>query len=159
MIIDIDDARMPADVDAVRGLFVEYARSLEVDLEFQDFERELASLPGAYAPPEGCILVARSDEGLAGCVALRPLEVRGECEMKRLYLRPEHRGEGLGRRLAEAIILRARMLGYQRMRLDTLPSMAAARAMYRDLGFSDTEPYRFNPVEGTAFLSLELGGV
>jgi carbonic anhydrase len=139
------------DVDLVRTLFGEYADSLGVDLSFQGFEEELAALPGGY----DAVLVARLDGEPAGCVGVRPLEA-GVCEMKRLYVRPWARGTGLGRSLAAAAIARARGLGYERMRLDTLPSMAAAQSLYRALGFAEIPPYRHNPVEGTTYLELDL---
>jgi putative acetyltransferase len=139
------------DAELVRTLFREYARSLDVDLSFQGFKEELAALPGGY----DAVLVAMVGGEAAGCVGVRPLE-HGICEMKRLYLRPQARGTGLGRALAEAAIARARELGYESMRLDTLPSMAAARALYRSLGFVEIAPYRHNPVDGTAYLELRL---
>ena len=139
------------DVELVRTLFGEYAASLDVDLAFQGFAEELAALPGGY----DAVLVARIGAEPAGCVGVRRLE-DGVCEMKRLYVRPSARGGGLGRELAEAAIARARELRYERMRLDTLPSMGAAQALYRSLGFVEIAPYRHNPVEGTAFLELRL---
>ena len=145
----------PEDVEAVRRLFLEYQESLGVDLCFQGFDRELAELPGGYAPPGGRLLVARDDGAVVACVALRRLDA-ATCEMKRLYVQPSHRGLGLGRALAEAVIAEARLTGYERMRLDTLPSMSEAAALYERLGFSDIEPYTQNPVPGARFLQLEL---
>lgn len=145
----------PAELAAVRGLVEEYVRSLGIDLAFQGVDAELADLAAAYGPPGGRILVALDDEEVAGCVALRSLE-DGNCEMKRLYVRPAYRGTGLGRRLALAAIEKAREIGYERMRIDTLPQMHAARKLYAELGFREIAPYRFNPVPGTAFMELEL---
>ena len=142
------------DLDAVRELFREYVDSLGVDLAFQDVETELAELPWEYA----AILLGRIGADIVGCVAVRPLE-DGACEMKRLYVRPQARGSGLGRALAEAAIGRARELGFESMRLDTLPTMQSARALYRSLGFEETESYRFNPIEGTSFMELRLGPI
>jgi len=139
----------------VRALFDEYAGALGVDLAFQGFERELAELPGDYVPPEGRLLLALDGREAAGCVALRPFEP-GICEMKRLYVRPAHRGTGLGRSLAGAIVAAGRDAGYERMRLDTLPTMTAARDLYRSLGFVEIEAYRPNPVHGTTYFELAL---
>ena len=140
--------------DAARRLVEEYAASLDVDLGFQDFEHEIASLPREYGPPDGAFLLADREGVFLGCVALRKW---GEgCEMKRLYVRPEGRGLGVGRVLAESIIDEARRLGYERMLLDTLPSMSKAQGLYAALGFRPVAPYRYNPVPGTTFMELKL---
>ncbi len=148
-------ATEPAQVAIARTLFQEYADGLGVDLCFQGFAEELAGMPGAYSPPAGRLLVAVDGDEALGCVGLRPLD-DGVCEMKRLYTRPAARGRGLGRALAERVIAEARAIGYARMRLDTLPTMLAARAMYRQLGFREIAAYRANPVEGTLYLELGL---
>jgi ribosomal protein S18 acetylase RimI-like enzyme len=143
-----------------RELFREYAKSLSVDLCFQDFERELRELPGKYAPPAGRLLLAyHNEEGTsahaAGCGALRPLSAEA-CEMKRLYVRPEFRGKRVGRALARALITAAREIGYRALRLDTLPEMREAQKLYQQLGFREISAYCANPVEGVRYLELDL---
>jgi putative acetyltransferase len=146
----------PAQVAQARELFQEYEKSLGVNLCFQNFEQELAGLPGHYAPPDGRLLLAEYEAQLAGCVALHKWET-GICEMKRLYLRPAFRGKGLGRALAETIIAEAREIGYQHMRLDTIePIMKDAVEMYRKLGFREIAPYRPNPIAGAMYMELQL---
>ena len=138
-----------------RELLREYAASLGFDLHFQEFKKEVAEFPGEYSPPQGRFLLAQEDEKTAGCVALRRIS-QGICEMKRLYVRPEFRGKALGRKLAEAVIEEARRMGYERMRLDTVPFMKAAIALYLSLGFKEIKSYRFNPIEGAKFMELDL---
>jgi ribosomal protein S18 acetylase RimI-like enzyme len=142
-------------LELTKTLFTEYADSLDFDLDFQDFEEELAMLPGDYRPPAGCLLLAEYQGEAAGCVALRDLR-GGICEMKRLYVKPEFRRLGIGRALADAIIAEAKKRSYARMRLDTAPSMEAARALYMSVGFREIEPYRYNPIEGAVFMELTL---
>jgi len=154
--LTIIPATLPAQVAQARELFLEYAASLGFSLCFQNFDQELATLPGDYAPPEGRLLLAEYEGQLAGCVALHKLE-SDICEMKRLYLRPQFRGKGLGRALAEHLIAEAREMGYQRMRLDTVePVMRDAVAMYRRLGFQEIPPYRENPIAGALYMELAL---
>jgi GNAT superfamily N-acetyltransferase len=153
--IDIRAALFPDDLAEVHSIFREYADSLDVDLDFQDFATELAGLPGKYQPPAGRLLLAWKDDAVVGSVALRSLD-QNVCEMKRLYVRPAARGEQLGRRLAERICEEARVAGYARICLDTLPMMQSAQQLYRSLGFVPVEPYTFNPIAGTQFLALEL---
>lgn len=152
VIIEALDAASIADC---RDLFVEYQNGLGVARCFQGFDGELAALPGDYAPPRGLLLLARKGTTPVGCVALRPLFHR-DAEMKRLYVRRVHRGSGLGRRLAERVIAQARALGYEALKLDTLPTMHAAQTLYATLGFRDTAPYNDNPAGGVRFLTLDL---
>lgn len=155
MIVEIRQAISEADMAEVRNLFREYADSLSIDLSFQDFERELADLPGSYASPRGALLIAVAGEEVAGCVGLRPLDEH-TCEMKRLYIRPPYRSLRAGAALGRAVIEAAKRLQYQTMRLDTLPSMVAAIRLYEQLGFRDIAPYRVNPVFGTRYMELNL---
>ncbi|MFO1027851.1 MAG: GNAT family N-acetyltransferase [Acetobacteraceae bacterium] len=153
----IAPATEASDLAAVRRLFQAYADSLGVDLGYQDFAAELATLPGKYAAPGGALLLARMAQGEpAGCVALRPLPFDGCCEMKRLYVAPAGRGSGVGRALAEAVVAAARQRGYREIRLDTLPFMQAAMALYESLGFVEIAPYYDTPIAGTRFLALPL---
>jgi putative acetyltransferase len=154
-IVQIVPVDSPKDLVQVRELFHEYAESLGFDLHFQDFDKEMAELPGDYAPPSGRLLLLIYESKIAGCVALRKMG-EGVCEMKRLYLRPEFRGKGFGNRLARTIIQEARRMGYKFMRLDTVPAMRDAILLYRSLGFKDIEPYRYNPIEGAIFMELKL---
>jgi ribosomal protein S18 acetylase RimI-like enzyme len=151
------EAESPAEMDEARRLFQEYAAWLAIDLCFQNFGKELAELPGAYASSKrGRLLLALDEDAVAGCVALRDLG-GGVCEMKRLFVRPQFQGRGLGRVLAERIIAEARSLGYQRMRLDTLPAkMGRAVGVYRSMGFEEIEAYYGNPAEGTLYMELKL---
>lgn len=149
-------AALDASLGDVRRLFLAYADSLGFSLCFQGFDAELAALPGGYAPPSGVLLLARRGDGEAvGCGALRRLG-EGVCEMKRLYVAPEARGLGVGRRIAEALVGEARRLGYATMRLDTVASMAEARALYASLGFVETPPYCANPQPDVRYLALTL---
>ena len=153
----IAPASLPTDLPALRELFRAYAASLPIDLGYQGFDGELASLPGKYAAPAGALLIARDAAGVAlGCVAMRPLDEDGVCEMKRLYVAPAGRGQGLGRALALAIIDAARAAGYREMRLDTLASMTSAQALYKTLGFTEIGAYYDTPIENTVFMSLRL---
>jgi ribosomal protein S18 acetylase RimI-like enzyme len=153
--LTIEQALSPEAVSETGRLFEEYSGSVGVDLCFQDFARELETLPGDYAPPAGRLLLARDGGQAAGCIALRPID-REVCEMKRLYVRPAFRGSGLGRLLVDRIISEARQVGYRQMRLDSLPTMQAAISLYRRLGFRDIPSYRANPVPGAVFLELSL---
>jgi ribosomal protein S18 acetylase RimI-like enzyme len=152
---EITEAESGAALAHVRVLFSEYAASLGVDLGFQGFAEELESLPGAYARPAGRLLLAGWSGAVAGCTGVRPF-APGACEIKRLYVRPEFRGKGIGLALARRGIAAAREMGYERMLLDTLPTMPAARALYASLGFRAIAPYRFNPIEGTEYMEKDL---
>ena len=163
--MDAPDIRLvfpdtPELIEATREIFREYARSLDVDLCFQNFEAELAALPGEYAPPAGQLLLAFVDSELAGCGAMRALadvDYANACEMKRLYVRPAFRRFGLGRVLAQALLDEAQRAGYSEMLLDTLDDMEAARGLYASLGFEDVPPYYFNPIPGAHYLRVVLG--
>ena len=153
----IRPARTSADIATAAALFEEYAAGLGIDLGYQGFPAELAGLPGAYAPPAGELLLAWGDgDETLGCVALRPLEGRRVCEMKRLYVRPAGRRLGLGQALVAEIIAKATALGYAEMKLDTLPSMGAAAALYRKFGFAAIAPYYVSPITGTLYFSRAL---
>ena len=157
--IEFITASSPQQLQATREIFEEYARSLEVDLCFQQFDEELASLPGEYAEPRGALLLALVDGAVAGCCALRPLDqvdYPNASEMKRLYVRKAFRGFGLGRQLAEATLDAARRAGYGCVLLDTLDEMEAARALYEELGFAEIPPYYHNPVAGAHYLKVEI---
>lgn len=175
LVFAIKPARSDADFAATAQLFSAYASGLDIDLGFQNFAAELANLPGAYAAPAGELLLARDSHGQAiGCVGLRPLGdvslrpsdnvglrpfMPGQaCEMKRLYVSPPGRGLGLGRALVDAIFAEAVRIGYQQMRLDTLPTMAQAAALYRSMGFVQIDPYYDTPIAGTLFLARSLAG-
>jgi putative acetyltransferase len=154
--LKIIQAQSPAEIEIARALFEEYAAWLDISLCFQNFDKELAGLPGAYAPPNGRLLLALENDTVAGCVALRQI-AEGICEMKRLFVRPQFRGKGLGRKLATRIIEEGGEIGYARMRLDTLPGkMDQAVALYRSLGFEEIESYYDNPVPGATFMELLL---
>jgi putative acetyltransferase len=153
--LKILNARAGENLEAVKKLFEEYRDSLNFDLCFQNFNEELENLPGEYAPPAGFLLLAMYQGNTAGCVALRRID-KTICEMKRLYVRPQFRRQGIGRALAEAVIERAQKTGYKQMRLDTAPTMDAARKLYESLGFKKIGPYRYNPLQGAVFMELIL---
>ncbi len=158
--VELRSPLTPADVAQVQAIFQEYAQSLKVDLDFQNFHEELSTLPGEYAPPRGALLLAHVNGVVAGCCALRPLDqsdYSNASEMKRLYVRPAFRGLGLGRQLAEAILDAARHAGYACVLLDTLDDMEAARALYEDLGFEEVPPFYHNPHAGAHYLKVNIG--
>lgn len=152
---EIRPARFPDECDVVAALFRAYASSLGVDLSFQEFDRELATLPGKYAPPDGRLLLAGDGERAVGCIALRRIDAT-TAEMKRLYVAPEARGGRLGRRLVERLITETKTAGYARICLDTLPTMHAAQRLYEALGFREVAPYVFNPIPGARFMAIDL---
>jgi putative acetyltransferase len=157
--IELVEPDGPALFEATREIFREYAASLGIDLGFQGFEEELATLPGEYAGPDGALLLAFVDGALAGCGATRPLpdaDHPNACEMKRMFVRPAFRRLGLGRRLARALLDRARGVGYAVMLLDTLDEMESARGLYAALGFVEVAPYYYNPIPGAHYLKAEL---
>lgn len=152
-------SHQPELIAAVREIFAEYGASLNVDISFQEFDAELATLPGLYAPPRGALLLALVDDAVAGCCALRPLDesdYANACEMKRLYVRKAFRGFGLGRLLAESAMDAARRAGYGCVLLDTLDDMEAARALYDELGFEEVPPYYHNPIAGAHYLKADI---
>lgn len=142
-------------IEATQTLFLEYAKSLNFDLCFQGFDKELAGLPGDYAAPDGRLLLANYEGRVAGCVGLRKV-ADGVCEMKRLWVRPEFRGKKIGRKLAETVIAEARKIGYSIMKLDTIDTMTEAITMYQSMGFAETSAYRYNPIEGAKYMELKL---
>ncbi|MHA2298755.1 MAG: GNAT family N-acetyltransferase [Candidatus Hodarchaeales archaeon] len=152
--IQIEKAHSGENLIHVRKVMLEYVNSLDFDLlDFQDFEKEFARLPGEYGPPEGCLLLAMYDNQAAGCVALRKID-ENVCEMKRLHVLPIFQRKGIGKALSETIIQEAREIGYKRMLLDTVPSMKSALKLYYSLGFKEIDPYRYNPIDGAKFLEL-----
>jgi len=155
-VVVITPARTAEHYQWANTLFTRYAESLDFDLEFQNFTLELENLPGDYAPPSGCILLAEYSGNCVGCVALRPLD-DSICEMKRLYVLPEFRGKHIGYALANAIIAEAKHIGYRRMRLDTVASMSSARSLYAQLGFYSIAAYCYNPLADAAYMELRLG--
>lgn len=154
--VEIVDAGDPADIAHVRALLLEYAASLDVDLHFQQFDREVAELPGHYTPPGGTLLLAYVDHAVAGCIAVHAWQPPDVAEIKRLFVRPGFRGLQLGEQLMRAALAFARSAGYGEVWLDTLPSMTAARALYASMGFRPRPPYRENPVPGVTYLALTL---
>lgn len=143
------------ELEEVRNIFLEYAEFLQVDLCFQDFDKELQTIHQVYSPPKGCIILAKQNEQILGCVALKPI-AEGICEMKRLYVRPEARGEGLGRKLVEELIRFAKESSYKSMKLDTVSKLKEAIALYRSMGFIETSPYVFNPLTDVLYFELKL---
>jgi putative acetyltransferase len=143
------------ELEEVRNIFIEYSEFLQVDLCFQNFEKELQTLHQVYSPPQGCIILARQNGATVGCIALKPIEA-GVCEMKRLYVRPEARGEGLGRKLVEELITFARKSSYTKMKLDTVSKLKEAIGLYRSFGFVETSAYVYNPLSDVLYFELQL---
>jgi putative acetyltransferase len=156
--LQIEDVVTPTDLETIRSLLREYHALLGVDLCFQGFAAELDGLPGAYARPDGRLLLATDGGASVGCVALRPLG-SARCELKRLFVRPGSRGLGIGRQLTVRILADARAIGYEQIVLDTLPSMAAAQRLYEEQGFREIAPYCVNPIAGTRYLGRNLRGI
>ncbi|MFW6196352.1 MAG: GNAT family N-acetyltransferase [Thermoplasmatota archaeon] len=154
MAIEIVESYDEQDISEIRDIFIEYRKDLGLDLSFQEFQDELEELPGEYSPPEGSILMAKDDETV-GCVALRKIN-EDTCEMKRLYVKPDYRGKGLGKKLALTIIDMAREKGYDKMKLDTLTTLKKANELYHSIGFEECEPYRYNPLDDALYMELEL---
>ncbi len=160
-VIEYVEVRGERQIQQVKDLFSEYAGSIGFSLRFQGFEKEIEELPGEYAPPDGCLFLSIDDGNAIGCVGLRALSGAPSdkaCEMKRLYVRLQYRRSGIGRKLSEIVIARAVEVGYCRMRLDTISTMTEAVGLYQSLGFKEIDPYRYNPIEGAAFMELELPG-
>ena len=153
--LEIAFADSSEQIETIRELFLEYGKSLNFDLCFQGFDKELDSLPGKYAPPDGRLILALYDEKVAGCVGLWKVSDQ-ICEMKRLWVRPEFRGKKIGRKLAEFVIEQAKLIGYSKMKLDTIDTMTEAIKLYASLGFESTTAYRYNPVEGAEYMELKL---
>jgi putative acetyltransferase len=143
------------ELEEVRNIFIEYSEFLKVDLCFQDFENELQTLHEVYSPPKGCIILAKEEDKVIGCIALKPIE-EGVCEMKRLYVRPIGRGKLLGKRLVEELIIFAKESGYKTMKLDTLTTLTYAVELYRSMGFIETKPYVYNPLNEVLYFELTL---
>lgn len=159
VVVSLRPAQFPDDLQTVRDLFTDYQAAIGIDLRFQDFETELAELPGDYTPPAGALVLALVDGAPAGCCALRPLpntDHLNACEMKRLFVRPAFRGFGLGRLLVERVLSEGQLAGYTNMLLDTLSDMETARALYQEAGFVEVAPYYHNPIPGAHYLKVEL---
>ena len=152
----IIDAVTPEQIETIRSLFVEYQQWLNFSLCFQGFDQELASLPGKYTPPKGRLYLAEYNGAVAGCIALRPMHEEGMCEMKRLFVREQFRGKGIGKILTEKIIADAKKIGYSAMRLDTLQRIETARSLYKKLGFTVIPAYYNNPMDEVVYMELKL---